>query len=163
MEFIIVLYPTSRGVVRDGQAVGKTNTILTMNAGVYTFTLAGPSNYVPASIDVTLTGTSLANPMVIEFQPAVAAPAIAPAAAPGGGAIAAAEYLAVLFPAGPCDVIGNGQIVGTTNTIIPLARGVYTLSLSGPSDYAPASINVSLNGTSASSPTVISFASQTTP
>lgn len=162
MEFIIVLYPTSRGVVRDGQGVGQTNVILTMNAGVYTFTLAGPSDYAPSSIDVTLAGTSLGSPMVIEFQPLGAAPAPAPAPLLGNAPLVAPDYLVVLFPAGPRGVLGNGQPIGTTNRVIPLAPGDYALALSGPADFKPAAINVTLADTSPASPSVIIFAPKAT-
>lgn len=66
-EFIIVSFPESRTVLSGGNDVGPTNQELVINAGTHTFTLTGPEDFNPPSQQVTVQGTSVVTPMLIEF------------------------------------------------------------------------------------------------
>jgi hypothetical protein len=77
MEFVRVLFPSSRKVRIDGKLNGTTNKNLQVNAGTHRFALDGPADFSPPSIDQAVTGTTNSFPLTIQFVPlaiAMAAP-----------------------------------------------------------------------------------------
>ena len=66
-QFINVSFPEVRTVLSGGNTVGPTNQDLVINAGTHTFTLDGPLDYVPASQQLVVGGTSVVTPMLIVF------------------------------------------------------------------------------------------------
>jgi hypothetical protein len=85
MEFVLVTFPVARGVEMDGIPQGPTGQTFGVQRGHHVFDLGSPVDYVPASFPALVTGTTQPNPMVIAFQPAVAAVVAAEAAVPPGG------------------------------------------------------------------------------
>jgi hypothetical protein len=79
MEFVRVLYPTSRPVEVDNTFVGHTNEVLGVETGTHRFDLGQPVDYEPAFKTVSVSGTVPANPMAILFD------AIVPEGAPTSG------------------------------------------------------------------------------
>jgi hypothetical protein len=65
------------------------------------------------------------------------------------------EYLLVTFPEDR-DVLADGDRVGVTNHTILISSNEYVISLSG-TDYAPASQDVVVAGTSIMRPLVVAF------
>ena len=68
MEYIIVSFPTNRFVYIDGEKGGTTNDKLRIEAGTHELDLGNLKNYKPDSCEVEVTGTSVLQPMVIEFS-----------------------------------------------------------------------------------------------
>lgn len=69
MEFLLVAFPESRRVLVDGDDEGETNKILPLRANEYIITLSG-TGYTPPEQRVVLSGTTVNDPIRIEFQPA---------------------------------------------------------------------------------------------
>jgi hypothetical protein len=67
MEYIYVEFRETRRVLVDGTECGDTNKTLRVQRGTYTITLSGDPDYLPASQDVTVAGTSNDDPMHIQF------------------------------------------------------------------------------------------------
>lgn len=67
MQFVRVLFPRSRKVEVDNTIVGVTNQVLLVEEGFHRFDLGQPVNYTPRFLDATVTSTTPANPMTIEF------------------------------------------------------------------------------------------------
>jgi hypothetical protein len=82
MEFLIVLFPGTRGVRVDGAPQGWTNTVLQFEAGEYDVTLEPPANFSPVSQHVLLQNTAALDPCRIQFH-VLPASAIPPS--PGSG------------------------------------------------------------------------------
>ena len=76
MEFLIVLFPESRGVRVDGALQGKTNVIMQLEAGDHDVTLEPPRNFSPVSQHILLENTAALDPYRIQFHrlPASAIP-----------------------------------------------------------------------------------------
>src|SRR5207237_8056031 len=72
MEFVRVTYETVRGVQIDGTPQGQTGELLGVQRGHHIFDLGQPVDYTPSSRSEVVAGTSQSQPMVIDFQPAVA-------------------------------------------------------------------------------------------
>jgi|GEM_PF-1628633 len=72
MEFVRVLFPTSRRVRIDGTSRGTTNATLPVEAGTHRFTLAGNTDYSPPFDDRTVIGTTADFPLVVQFMPLAA-------------------------------------------------------------------------------------------
>ena len=68
MEYLIVLFPETRGVNVDGLAQGRTNVVLELEAGDHDVTLAPPRNFSPVSQHVVLQNTAALDPYQITFQ-----------------------------------------------------------------------------------------------
>jgi len=68
-EFVVVSYRSERNVLIDGQLAGKTNDTLTVERGHHIFSLEGPQDYQPLSVERTVRRTTALNPMIIEFRP----------------------------------------------------------------------------------------------
>lgn len=69
MEYIIVKYPTNRFVYIDGEKGGVTNDKLRVEAGTHEIELGNLKNYKPVLQEVELEGTTVLQPMEIEFFP----------------------------------------------------------------------------------------------
>jgi hypothetical protein len=67
MECVIVTYPRTRDVFIDGRRTGQTNQLLRVREGKQRFHLGTPVDYSPQSRTATVTGTSAAKPMLVEF------------------------------------------------------------------------------------------------
>ena len=67
MEYVIVKYPTNRFVYIDDEQNGKTNENLRVEAGTHKFDLGRLENYTPESQEVSVSGSSVLEPMEIEF------------------------------------------------------------------------------------------------
>ena len=70
MEFVIVrLDDLKRRVFIDNQRQGMTGARQGLPEGMHIFDLGDPVDYTPSSQEIEVTGTSAADPMVIEFTP----------------------------------------------------------------------------------------------
>ena len=70
MEFVIVrLDDLKRRVFIDNQRQGMTGARQSVPEGMHIFDLGDPVDYTPPSQEIEVTGTSAADPMVIEFTP----------------------------------------------------------------------------------------------
>jgi hypothetical protein len=67
-EYLVVSFPRTRRLFLNGQFNGTTNTILELEGGQYQVTLGPPKNFMPEKYDIDLRGTSLMNPMIVEFK-----------------------------------------------------------------------------------------------
>ena len=77
MEYLVVEFDRSRRVVIDGSPFGLTNTVIQVEAGTHTVTLAPPADFSPATLTVVVVETSALAPLTVAFGPA---PAPAPPA-----------------------------------------------------------------------------------
>ncbi len=68
MEFVKVMFPTSRLVYIDGEPGGRTNTVLRIEAGTHVFELGNLVNYEPVSQEVAVVGTTVLEPLVVTFS-----------------------------------------------------------------------------------------------
>ena len=68
MEYLLVNFKESRGVLANGNPVGTTNSALTLPPNEYIITLDGAQDYAPSSQDVILAGTSSMRPKTITFN-----------------------------------------------------------------------------------------------
>jgi hypothetical protein len=70
VEFVIVrLDDLKRRVFIDNQRQGMTGARQGVPEGMHIFDLGDPVGYTPPSQEIEVTGTSAADPMVIEFMP----------------------------------------------------------------------------------------------
>ena len=69
MEYLVVLYPTSRKVLIDGSFEGFTNELIELEGGEYKVSLGPPANFAPKSRLVDLVRTAELNPHTIRFTP----------------------------------------------------------------------------------------------
>ncbi|MDJ0911735.1 MAG: PEGA domain-containing protein [Woeseiaceae bacterium] len=67
MEYVIVIYPTERLVYINDVQNGKTNKKLRIEEGTHKFDLGPRKDYEPESQTVTVTGTTVLDPMEITF------------------------------------------------------------------------------------------------
>ena len=68
MEYIYIRYPESRSVYADEKEIGRTNIILRIMEGDYTFNLGTPLDYIPTSRTVSVKDGSTLHPVEIEFK-----------------------------------------------------------------------------------------------
>jgi PEGA domain-containing protein len=80
MEYLVVKFERSRRVVINGNPFGLTNTLIQIEAGTHTVTLAPPADFSPATLAVVVVDTSALAPLTVTFNPAPA-PAAPPAPA----------------------------------------------------------------------------------
>lgn|GEM_PF-1071951 len=73
MQYLLVIFPQDCAVLADGSGVGNTNRVLMLPAGEYEITLDS-NGHTPLTQDAILDGTSLNNPLVINFQVIVPPP-----------------------------------------------------------------------------------------
>lgn len=79
MEFVIVrLDDLKRRVFIDNQRQGMTGARQGVPEGMHIFDLGDPVDYTPPSQEIEVTGTSAADPMVIEFTPIPIDDAVSP-------------------------------------------------------------------------------------
>ena len=68
MEYLIVLFPETRGVMVDDKVQGKTNIVLQLEAGDHDVTLEPPRNFSPTSQHIVLQNTAALDPCRITFH-----------------------------------------------------------------------------------------------
>jgi hypothetical protein len=65
MEYVKVIYPTTRQVLVDGQPSGNTNVVLLVEEGTHVFGVSGD----PRTVQIEVTGTSGEFPLrITDFQ-----------------------------------------------------------------------------------------------
>ena len=69
MEFIVVRFRDTRGVVVDGMPMGRTGEKLRVQAGRHRIHLGDPRNYAPAWRRPDVRGTTSIKPMEVFFEP----------------------------------------------------------------------------------------------
>lgn len=67
MEYVKVIFPTTRYVYIDGEQGGRTNAVLRIEAGTHVFDLGNLANYAPESQEVVVEGTTVLAPLVVAF------------------------------------------------------------------------------------------------
>lgn len=67
MEYVKVIFPTTRYVYIDGEQGGRTNTVLRIEAGTHVFDLGNLANYAPESQELVVEGTTVLAPLVVAF------------------------------------------------------------------------------------------------
>ncbi len=73
MEFVTVMFPTSRGVNIDGAPRGRTGQLLRLQAGTHRFDLGVPADYAPPNQTLAVVGTTAAAPLEVAFTSALSA------------------------------------------------------------------------------------------
>jgi PEGA domain len=68
IEYLLVNYVDERDVLADGNKVGVTNHTIMLPTNEYDISLSG-DGYAPASQDVVVAGTTVAQPKIVTFQP----------------------------------------------------------------------------------------------
>ncbi len=76
MEFLVVRFDESREVRIDGNPYGRTNIVLTVDAGTHRVSLGPPRDFAPAEQLIQLASTAAVDPYRITFNrlPAAAVP-----------------------------------------------------------------------------------------
>lgn len=72
VQFVKVIYPSTRRVNVDRVPLGDTGEILKMDAGNRIFDLDGDADYEPSTQTVRISGTTKANPKIVVFAPLIA-------------------------------------------------------------------------------------------
>ncbi len=67
MEYVIVRFPTNRFVYINDEQNGKTNDVLRVGEGTHKFDLGSLKNYEPESQTVTVSDTSVLDPLEVVF------------------------------------------------------------------------------------------------
>lgn len=67
MEYVKVIFPTTRYVYIDGVQGGRTNAVLRIEAGTHVFDLGNLANYAPESQELVVEGTTVLAPLVVAF------------------------------------------------------------------------------------------------
>ena len=67
MEYVIVRFATRRRVYIDDEENGYTNVVLRVDAGTHVFALGNLENFRPGSRTVTVTNTSILEPLEVKF------------------------------------------------------------------------------------------------
>lgn len=67
MEYVQVMYASTRPVYIDGASVGDANDVLQIDPGTHKFDLGTPVDYYPASQTVLIAGTTVFQPKRVVF------------------------------------------------------------------------------------------------
>ena len=67
MEYVKIMFSSTRPVNVDGSESGDTNAVLLVDAGTHQFDLGTPADYYPGSQNVAVTGTSSLGPKIVVF------------------------------------------------------------------------------------------------
>lgn len=70
MEYLLVKFQESRGVIIDGASEGMTNQALELETGFHSVTLEAPPDFTPELHEFILRKTSVISPRVISFEKA---------------------------------------------------------------------------------------------
>jgi len=70
MQYLLVKFTESRGVIVDEITEGKTNQVLELEAGSHVVTLEGPADFAPECLEFILRNTSELSPKVVRFEKA---------------------------------------------------------------------------------------------
>jgi hypothetical protein len=68
MQYVLIDFSETRGVLIDGRVGGYTNQVLRVNWGMHTFQLDGPGGYTPPSQTVNVQNTTFLCPMEVAFE-----------------------------------------------------------------------------------------------
>ena len=68
MEYVKVIFPTSRMVYIDGEQNGYTNEVLRIDPGTHVFELGNLANFEPSFRRATVEGTTVLEPLEIAFR-----------------------------------------------------------------------------------------------
>jgi hypothetical protein len=68
MEYLLVKFQESRGVIIDGISEGMTNQVLELETGTHSVTLEAPPDFTPELHEFILRKTSVISPKVISFE-----------------------------------------------------------------------------------------------
>jgi hypothetical protein len=68
MEYLLVKFQESRGVIVDGDSEGMTNQVLELETGTHSVTLEPPIDFTPDLHEFLLRKTSVISPRVISFE-----------------------------------------------------------------------------------------------
>ena len=68
MEYLLVKFQESRGVIVDGDSEGVTNQALELETGFHSVTLEAPLDFTPELHEFILRKTSVISPRVISFE-----------------------------------------------------------------------------------------------
>lgn len=67
MEYLLVTFRESRGVVVDGVREGFTNEVLELEMGTHEITLMPPADFTPDKHEIVLRRTTAISPKVVAF------------------------------------------------------------------------------------------------
>ena len=67
-EYLTVSFPHPREVLINGESLGETNELLSLEGGKYKVSLNPPSDFTPPEQEIDLRNTSAMNPLEVEFQ-----------------------------------------------------------------------------------------------
>ena len=68
MEYLLVKFRESRGVIIDGISEGMANQALELETGTHSVTLEAPPDFTPELHEFILRKTSVISPRVISFE-----------------------------------------------------------------------------------------------
>ena len=68
MEYLLVKFQESRGVIIDGTSEGMTNQVLELETGTHSVTLEAPPDFTPDLHEFILRKTSVISPRIISFE-----------------------------------------------------------------------------------------------
>lgn len=68
MEYLLVKFQESRGLIIDGISEGMTNQVLELETGTHSVTLEAPRDFTPELHEFLLRKTSAISPRVISFE-----------------------------------------------------------------------------------------------
>ena len=68
MEYLLVKFQESRGVIIDGASEGMTNQVLELETGTHSVTLEAPPDFTPDLHEFILRKTSVISPRIISFE-----------------------------------------------------------------------------------------------
>lgn len=68
MEYLLVKFHESRGVIIDGVSGGLTNEVLELETGTHSVTLEAPPDFTPDLHEFILRKTSVISPSIISFE-----------------------------------------------------------------------------------------------
>ena len=68
MQYLLVRFVETRGVIIDDVAQGKTNELLELEEGTHAITLDGPHDFTPEMHEIILRRTSELNPRIVVFE-----------------------------------------------------------------------------------------------
>lgn len=68
VEYVKVVYKSTRDVFIDGMKSGKTNAVLNVERGMHTFDMGSPVDYSPSKQQLNVLSTSQFAPLEIVFE-----------------------------------------------------------------------------------------------
>jgi hypothetical protein len=68
VEYLLVAFRESRGVIVDGVLEGLTNEVLELEKGTHEIMLAPPADFTPEKHEIILRRTTAISPKVVSFE-----------------------------------------------------------------------------------------------